>query len=117
MLEPHKSPVRFIFDWMMRRWMLWKEEANEAPLFTASQFLSWLGAGGLDVRVSYSTYLPPHLFYLVKGGAGDRLLVATDAVFNAMPVLRRFGGVIIADAVKRGEFRNEQPGMSEATLG
>jgi SAM-dependent methyltransferase len=101
MLEPHKSPVRFIFDWMMRQWTLWKEEANDAPLFTASQFLGWLGAGGLEAQVSYSTYLPPHLFYLIKGRAGDQLLVATDSVFNAITGLRRFGGVIIAEAVKR----------------
>ena len=112
MLEPHKSPVRFIFDWMMRRWMLWKEEANEAPLFTASQFLSWLGAGGLDARVRYSTYLPPHLFYLIKGRAGDRLLASTDAAFNAMPLVRRLGGVIIAEAVKRGEPARVVPNPS-----
>jgi hypothetical protein len=85
----------------MRRWMLWKEEANDAPLFSASQFQSWLGAGGLDTQVRYSTYLPPHLFYLVKGRAGDQLLAATDALFNAVIGLRRLGGVIIAEAVKR----------------
>ena len=101
MLEPHKSPVRFIFDGMMRRWMLWKEEANEAPLFTESQFRAWLGAGGFDVRCSYGTYLPPHLFYLVKGSKAERLLRTTDAVFNATPGLRRLGGVIIAEAVKQ----------------
>jgi SAM-dependent methyltransferase len=100
MLEPHKSPVRFIFDWMMRRWMLWKEEANEAPLFTASQFGAWLGAGGFDVQFRYATYLPPHLFYLIKGRKGERLLATTDVVFNAIPGLRRLGGVIIAEAVK-----------------
>jgi SAM-dependent methyltransferase len=103
-LENHKSPARFIFDWMMRRWMLWMEEPNEAP--TAAQFLDWLGAGGLEARVRYSTYLPPHLFYLVKGRAADRLLVATDALFNAVPVLRRLGGVIIAEGVKRGLGRS-----------
>jgi SAM-dependent methyltransferase len=101
MLEPHKSPVRFIFAWMMRRWMLWKEEASEAPLFTASQFLRWLGEGGLEAQVSYSTYLPPHLFYVVKGRMGDQLLMATDTVCNAITGIRRLGGVIIAEAVKR----------------
>jgi len=100
MLEPHKSPVRFLFDWMMRCWMLWKEEANEAPLFTADQFRSWLGAGGFDVQIRYATYLPPHLFYLLRGRKGERLLAATDVVFNAIPGLRRLGGVIIAEAVK-----------------
>ena len=100
MLEPHKSPVRFIFDWMMRHWMLWEEEANEAPLFTAGQFGTWLEAGGFDVHFRYATYLPPHLFYLIKGRKGERVLAATDAVFNAIPGLRRLGGVIIAEAVK-----------------
>jgi len=108
MLEPHKSPLRFIFDWMMRRWMLWKEEANEAPLFTASQFQDWLGAGGLDAQIGYSTYLPPHLFYLVKGRAGDQLLVVTDTLFNAIFGLRRLGGVIIAEAVKRGSVEDRR---------
>jgi SAM-dependent methyltransferase len=101
MLEPHKTPVRFIFDWMMRRWMLWKEEANEAPLFNEGQFRAWLEAGGFDVQCSYGTYLPPHLFYLVRGSKAERLLATTDIVFNAIPGLRRLGGVIIAEAVKQ----------------
>jgi SAM-dependent methyltransferase len=103
MLEQHKNPCRFIFDWMNERWTvwkLWKEEGNAGPLFTAAQFLDWLGAEGLEAQISYSTYLPPHLFYLIKEGAGDRLLGTTDTLFNAMPVLCRLGGVIIAEAIK-----------------
>src|ERR1700730_13560218 len=102
MLEPHKSPVRFVFDWMMRRWMLWKEEANEAPLFTENQFRAWIGAGGFKMQCRYATYLPPHLFYLLKGSKAERLLAATDTVFNAIPGLRRLGGVIHAVGVKQG---------------
>jgi hypothetical protein len=40
------------------------------------------------------------LFYLIKGRKGERLLATTDVVFNAIPGLRRLGGVIIAEAVK-----------------
>src|SRR5262249_55409918 len=50
-LEPHNSPVRFIFDWMMRHWNLWKEEANDDPLFTKTKFQTLLSAGGLDGRI------------------------------------------------------------------
>jgi ubiquinone/menaquinone biosynthesis C-methylase UbiE/uncharacterized protein YbaR (Trm112 family) len=100
MLEPHKSPVRFIFDAMMSWWTLWEEEANEAPLFTENQFQTWLGAGGFDVQLRFATFLPPHLFYLIKGRRGEQLLATTDLLFNAIPGLRRFGGVIIAEAIK-----------------
>lgn len=100
MLEPHKSPVRFIFDFMMRWRTLWEEEANDAPLFTENQFQSWLGAGGFDVRLRYATFVPPHLFYVITGRRGEQLLAATDFLFNAIPGLRRLGGVIIAEAIK-----------------
>src|SRR2546422_150107 len=72
-MEPHNSPVRFIFDWMMRHWNLWKEEANDDPLFTKTKFQTLLSAGGLDARISYSTYLPPHLFYLISQRKGEWL--------------------------------------------
>ena len=101
LMEPHKSPVRFIFDWTMRHWNLWKEEANDDPLFTRTKFRTWLSAGGFESRISYSTYLPPHLFYLINGRSGERLLATTDAIFNSVPGLRRLGGVIIAQGTKR----------------
>jgi hypothetical protein len=85
---------------MMRHWNLWKEEANDDPLFTRKKFQTWLSAGGLDARICYSTYLPPHLFYLIDRRKGEWLLGTTDVVFNSVPGLRRLGGVIIAEAVK-----------------
>ncbi|HEY6603227.1 MAG TPA: hypothetical protein VI009_15610, partial [Xanthobacteraceae bacterium] len=92
--------VRFVFDWMMRHWNLWREEANDDPLFTKKKFQTWLSAGGLDARIFYSTYLPPHLFYLIDRRKGEWLLATTDTIFNSIPGLRRLGGVIIAEAVK-----------------
>ncbi len=101
LMEPHDSPVRFIFDWMMRHWNRWKEEANDDPLFTRAKFEDWLNAIGLDARIYYSTYLPPHLFYLINRHGGEWLLALTDAVFGSIPGLRSLGGVIIAEAIKR----------------
>lgn len=102
LLEPHKSPVRFIFDWTMRQWPLWQEEANEDPLFQAHQFMAWLNAGGIDCKIRYSTYLPPHLFYLFRGVVGDVILSGTDQIFGAMPGVRKFAGVLIAEGTKTG---------------
>jgi SAM-dependent methyltransferase len=101
LLEPHKSPARPIFDWLMRRSQLWHEEANEDPLFTFEKFRAWLGAAGIDAKISTSTFLPPHVFYALKGGLGRAVLGGTDAVFGRIPGIQRFGGVIIAEGTKR----------------
>jgi len=100
LLEPHDSPVRFVFDWLMRRKPLWEEEAADEPLFTARQFSQWLGAAGFAVEIGYSTYLPPHLFYAIGRMAGQRLLAGSDAIFSALPGVRRLAGVIVAKGVK-----------------
>jgi len=99
-LEPHASPLRFLFDWAMKGWKLWHEQANDDPLFEKSQLSRWLQAGGFKYSIRYSTFLPPHLWYLVNRPAGDLLLSVTDRVFGAVPGIRTFGGVIIAEAVK-----------------
>ncbi len=96
LLEPHKSPLRFVFDWLMRIWTLWEEEANDEPLFNASQFRAWLGAAGYEVAISYSTYLPPHLFHALSARHGQALLAATDRLLGRIPGLRGLAGVIIA---------------------
>lgn len=96
LLEPHRSPVRPIFDWLMRRSQLWHEEANEDPLFTFEKFRDWLGRAGADPRISTSTFLPPHLFYWLPAGLGGAVLTGTDSVFGNIPGVQRFGGVIIA---------------------
>jgi SAM-dependent methyltransferase len=101
LLEPHKSSVRFIFDWLMRKMPLWEEEAAPDGLFTAAQFTRWLEAAGFAVKISYSTYLPPHMYYATGGAAGRLILSGSDAIFNALPGVRRLAGVIIASGVRR----------------
>lgn len=101
LLEPHKSPARPIFDWLMRRSQLWHEDANDDPLFTFEKFRTWLSAGGIDAKISTSTFLPPHLFYALKGRLGRAVLRGSDAIFGRIPGVQRFGGVIIAEGTKR----------------
>jgi ubiquinone/menaquinone biosynthesis C-methylase UbiE len=100
MLEPHKSPVRFIFDWLMRAYPLWQEEASSDPLFSEPQFREWLGRGNVTAKIKISTYLPPHLFYGISQTAGERLLTGTDRLLSSLPGVRRLGGVIIAEGTK-----------------
>jgi SAM-dependent methyltransferase/uncharacterized protein YbaR (Trm112 family) len=100
MLEPHKSPVRFFFDWLMRVWPLWQEEASDDPLFSEPQFREWLGRGNVRADIRISTYLPPHLFYHLGQTSGERLLMWSDRLFSSLPGVRRLGGVIIAEGVK-----------------
>lgn len=101
LLEPHASPVRFVFDALMRVWRLWREEANEEPQFTEAQLRSWLAAGGVDAEIRFSTYLPPHVFHLLSRRTGERILQWTDRIGAALPGVRRVAGVIIAEGRKR----------------
>jgi SAM-dependent methyltransferase len=100
MLEPHKSPVRFIFDLLMRVRPLWQEEASADPLFSERQFREWLGRGNVRADIKISTYLPPHLFYHLGQTSGERLLMWSDQLFSSLPGVRRLGGVIIAEGMK-----------------
>jgi hypothetical protein len=92
--------VRFIFEWLMRVCPLWQEEASEDPLFTERQFCEWLQRGNIRSKIRCSTYLPPHFFYGVGQRIGELSLRWTDAVFSAVPGIRKLGGVIIAEGVK-----------------
>jgi SAM-dependent methyltransferase/uncharacterized protein YbaR (Trm112 family) len=99
-LDPHKSPLRWLFDAMMRVWKLYDEEAREDPLLFESQLAAWFASAGLTSRVSLSTYLPPHLLYLCSVGISERLLSSTDAILSRIPGIRRIGGVIIGEGIK-----------------
>jgi len=100
LLEPHASPVRFVFDWLMRLRPLWQEEANDDPLFVEANLKQWLAAAGIRASFRFSTYVPPHLFYFLGQRMGERLLTFSDSVGNAVPGLKRLGGVIIAEGSK-----------------
>jgi SAM-dependent methyltransferase len=102
MLEPHDSALRPVFEWSMKRWTLWEEEAADEPLFNAQQWEGWLGRCGIQPKIRYSTYLPPHLFYVLKGKVGEAVLSGTDRLFGSLPGVRRLAGVIIAEGAKRG---------------
>jgi ubiquinone/menaquinone biosynthesis C-methylase UbiE len=98
--DPHKSPLRWVFDLMMRVWKLYEEEAREDPLLQETQLAEWFTAAGLSSHIRLSTYLPPHLLYLCTTRMSELLLSATDAVLSRVPGVRKIAGVIMAEGVK-----------------
>lgn len=97
--EPHRSPVRFLFDLLMKVWKLYDEEASESPLLGEQQVLGWLAAAGLQGRTTLSIYVPPHAFRFLGHRGAARLLGATDRLFPAIG-LRRWGGFLVVEGRK-----------------
>jgi SAM-dependent methyltransferase len=92
-LDPHRSPVRWIFDAAMRRKTLWQEEAAPDGLQTADRLCGWCRAAGIEPAAGYSVYVLPHLLNILPRRGIERALAISDAVFNRS-VLRKWGGVV-----------------------
>jgi len=98
--DNHKSHVRFLFDFLMRMWKLYDEEARDEPLFVAKQFYDWYGGAGVKGKVRISTYLPPHLYFFLSRRVGEIVLKTTNAIFGFIPYIKNFGGIIVVEGKK-----------------
>ena len=82
-IDPHDSPVRFIFDFLMDHiWKLWDEEASDDPLLTKEKFDLWFSHAGITASIKISTYIPPHLFNFMNFSIGKKVLKISDSVFS-----------------------------------
>jgi SAM-dependent methyltransferase/uncharacterized protein YbaR (Trm112 family) len=99
-IDPHDSPVRFIFDLLMRLWPLYAEEAADNPLIHEKNLASWYKEAGMECVIRYSTYLPPHLFLPLSEKNARRLLEKSDRFFNRIPFFSRFSGMILSEGIK-----------------
>lgn len=99
--DPHDSPLRFLFDWLMSVCKLYDEQAGEDPLFREEQIKGYFHEFALDGEVRISTYLPPHLFYLFGERFNRGLLRFSDALGNVIPGFRRCGGMIVSKGTKK----------------
>lgn len=99
-LDPHASPLRFLFDLLMRVWHLYDEEADEDPLLTREQLAEWLHAAGIEPQFEYSTYLPAHAFHLMPASSRCAVLRITDAIFRRIPGIRKCAGIIVSKGTK-----------------
>ncbi len=98
-LDPHRSPVRGIFDAAMRLVPLWREEAAPDALQTEDRLLTWCRDSGISAAASFSCYVLPHLVTPFPPAVARLVLRATDALFDRS-VLRNFAGVIHVSGVK-----------------
>jgi len=108
--DPHRSPVRFIFDFAMSVYKLYNEHANDHPLMTEKTLCTWLKKADIHSKIKISTFILPHFFYLFGESTNRKLLYYTDAVFGSIPLLRKFGGMIIAEGTK---VTSNQNGISK----
>ena len=99
-LDPNKSPMRFIFDFLMKYWKLYKGEADDLPLISKKELSQWLTDAGIKNKIAYSTYILPHFLYPLSVNINIKLLRFTDRIFNKVPLIRNFGGAIITEGIK-----------------
>jgi ubiquinone/menaquinone biosynthesis C-methylase UbiE len=93
-VENNKTPLRPLFDLLMRLRPIWLEEAGSRPQLGAGELDRWCEGTGLSLRTRAIVFLPPHLCNLLGYRASRRLLRLTDRLFNGIPVIRSWGGLI-----------------------
>jgi len=98
--DPHRSPVRFIFDFIMKIWKIYDEEASDDPLFTERKLIQMLNSSGIVTKTRISTYIPPHFFYFFNHRINVKLLRLTDRIFDSIPILRKLGGMVITEGIR-----------------
>jgi ubiquinone/menaquinone biosynthesis C-methylase UbiE/uncharacterized protein YbaR (Trm112 family) len=99
-IDPHDSYVRFIFDYLMKIWKLYDEEASDSPLIKEKNLKKWLSDAKIMSNVTYSTYLLPHIFLILTEKNSLTLLKRTDDFFNKIPLFFKFSGIISAEGIK-----------------
>lgn len=98
--DNHKSPVRFLFDFLMKIWKLYDEEARDEPLFMEKQLNTWYQSAGIKSEIKLSTYLPPHIFLFMNNGISDVVLKISNAIFGTIPYIREVAGIIVVEGEK-----------------
>jgi len=100
-LENNASPLRPVFDLLMKTHKLWNEEAGRSPVFKRKVIENIINSSGMSSKIYTSTFLPPHLFNLIGYAAARELLFITDKIFGCIPGVNNFGGQLVIKATKR----------------
>lgn len=99
-LENSASPLRPVFDLLMKVCKLWNEEAGNHPIFKIKEVSSFIKASGMHPEIRTSTFLPPHLFNLMSRNVAKNTLFFTDLIFGNTPFIKNLGGQLIIKATK-----------------
>jgi SAM-dependent methyltransferase/uncharacterized protein YbaR (Trm112 family) len=92
--EPNFSFFRPAFDFLMRLFPIWYEEANDDPLISQKMVSDWQRAAGVITRTDTSVFVPPHLINILGYKWGRILFNLTEATFSRIPFARSNGGII-----------------------
>ena len=99
-LENSASPLRPVFDLLMKFSKLWNEEAGHNPTFKIKEVSNFIKANGMQPEIRTSTFLPPHLFNLMSHRIAKNTLAFTDLIFGNTPFVKNLGGQLIIKATK-----------------
>jgi len=92
--ENNKTPLRPVFDLIMRLRPLWTEEAGPEAQMGAAELERWTEGSGLQLEVRPNVFVPPHLCNRLGADRARRLLRRTDAIMGSVPGIRSWGGLI-----------------------
>lgn len=100
-VENHRTPLRPLFDLLMRWRPLWREEAGAEAQIGANQLGQWTAELPLELSTRATVFVPPHLCNRLSAGTAERLIRGSDAVLGRLPWVRRWGGLIEIEGRKR----------------
>jgi ubiquinone/menaquinone biosynthesis C-methylase UbiE/uncharacterized protein YbaR (Trm112 family) len=98
--ENNRTPLRPLFDLLQRVRPLWHEEAGPEQVISPGRLRRWAADAGMTVSVEPQVYLPPHFFGRVDERRARRVLDATDRFFRRVPLVRRWGGLLVIEGRK-----------------
>ena len=98
--ENNASPLLPIFRFLMKIHKLWNEEAGSSPVFKRRVMESIISDSGMRPDIYTSIFLPPHLFNLMGYNIAKKILFMTDKIFNWIPGVSDFGGLLVVKAAK-----------------
>ena len=98
--ENNKTVFRPFFDFLMKIFTLWSEEAGEHQLLSSDELRLLCKRYGLAVDIHTCIFLPPHIFNFLDYSFARKLMDLSDNLFHSFPWLRQQGGTLVFRARK-----------------
>ena len=99
-VENNTTPLRPIFDALMRLRPIWLEEAGTEAQISSEDLDRWTEGTGLRVETRPIVFVPPQLCNLLGYRASRLTLRVTDWLCRRIPGVRNWGGLIFVSGEK-----------------
>jgi ubiquinone/menaquinone biosynthesis C-methylase UbiE/uncharacterized protein YbaR (Trm112 family) len=93
-IENNTTPLRPLFDALMRLRPIWLEEAGSEAQIGSKDLHRWTDGTDLTLDTRATVFVPPQLCNLLGYRTSRQLLRVTDWLFGRLPWLRGWGGLI-----------------------